>query len=695
MKAMRQSTLATLGLPTVLGSFQNGCLPVNANDLVDQIFGPSGNRGSFVISGGSGIVGAGKTMQFGARLQPFGVPIINLDLPGAPDGIGMQYRGLVGAFGKTRADEIMANVIRLSYDGNHLPSALNQFSPRYLLEALPEILELKKAHYRLFRKAFPDIRISSVTSGFPASALGVGVTHPAFPHHINKVFEVVEPKPSVFTHLLWSLGLIPVPVSDNWSFVLDVLFCGLMHAGLRYHEATNMPFWKIDKIIRKLLGPNPFRAHDAIGAKGANFLTWSCLQHLGEEYGDLFSPTRSLADQKDSGQNWYPHNHLRPMIDWRLDGSGEESFKSWILGPLFQMVSLMLHEKRAHLSSMNAIGELCAQFRSGLLATIRGLGTEAVIGRVEAYHKLHPAAAKGPWFPEVFKNIKGHEWQQLYVNAEHNGDVGVITISRESYNWGVDAELNRVIDWLKAAGIERVIVTGDFHLATQMVGADVSEFFPALTDQDKGYGISNSWSKTARRLHFEFQTSVGFVNGKRCLGGCLELLMHCHYLVAVEDAKLGMPEVTLPVIPGMEGCHWPFRKAHPDDWPKLVQMLLGGQSIKATDAVGWLIDHAGPMEDALGTCWKIATGGDHGLKRRPLKSGALKNIPTDAHLPASESQATDYARRNIMSAIITACSQVLHVALSVQSQHSALFMTQPQCRAGVIGKAMKKTMNVQ
>ena len=36
-------------------------------------------------------------------------------------------------------------------------------------------------------------------------------------------------------------------------------------SGLRYHRASNMPFWKIDKYVRREIGANPFRAHDAIG----------------------------------------------------------------------------------------------------------------------------------------------------------------------------------------------------------------------------------------------------------------------------------------------------------------------------------------------------------------------------------------------------------------------------------------------
>ncbi|NIN73072.1 MAG: hypothetical protein GTO46_14320, partial [Gemmatimonadetes bacterium] len=337
-----------------------------------------------------------------------------------------------------------------------------------------------------------------------------------------------------------------------------------------------------------LLGPNPLRAHDAIGAKGANFLTWSCLHHLAERYGEVFRPTAELAERKDTGQSWYPPNHFRPLVNWALDGDEAEEFRTWILGPVIQMTSLMLHEQRSHLAHLNAIGELCAQFRRGVVAVIRDLGPEAAIATVEAYHRRHPAAAGSAWHPGAFEDMENAAWQQLYVNAEHDGTVGVVTLGRESYNSDVDRELNRAIDWLKAEGIDRVIVTGDFHITTQLVGADTSEFFPALENPDEGFRISSSWSRTARRLHDEFAVSVAFINGKRCLGGMLELLMHCHYLLALEGAELGMPEVTLPVVPGMEGCHWPFRKADHQHWPKLVELLLTGKTVKAGEAVGWL-----------------------------------------------------------------------------------------------------------
>jgi len=313
-----------------------------------------------------------------------------------------------------------------------------------------------------------------------------------------------------------------------------------------------------------------------------------------------------------------------------------------------------------------------------------------IVGR---YHELHPEAAGSAWHPEVFEQMDGADWQQLYVNAEHDGKAGVITLGREAYNQDVDDELNRAIDWLKAEGIENVVVSGDFHLSTQLVGADTSEFFPALDDEAEGARVSGSWSKTARRLNDEFKVSVGFVNGKRCLGGMLELLLHCHYVVAVQDAALGFPEVTLPVVPGMEGCHWPLRKSASKDWPKVLNLLLGGVPVKASKAVGWLVDYAGTIDEALKVAWKIAAGGDAGVRGRKLETGALKGVPREAgELQITGDPATDAARKAIMDCVQASSGTSLADALAVQAKHSAGFMTTRFCKQGRVGAERARTV---
>ena len=77
-QTLREPTLQTMGLGTVIDIFRNAALPANTPDLVDEVFGAEGQRGSLVISGANGIVGAGKTMQLGSRLTPYGVPVVAL-----------------------------------------------------------------------------------------------------------------------------------------------------------------------------------------------------------------------------------------------------------------------------------------------------------------------------------------------------------------------------------------------------------------------------------------------------------------------------------------------------------------------------------------------------------------------------------------------------------------------------------------
>ncbi len=170
--------------------------------------------------------------------------------------------------------------------------------------------------------------------------------------------------------------------------------------------------------------------------------------------------------------------------------------------------------------------------------------------------------------------------------------------------------------------------------------------------------------------------SVGLVNGKRCLGGMLELMIHCHYLVAVDGSELGMPEVTLPVVPGMEGCHWPFRKMAREHWPRFLALLLEGRPEKAKDTVGWLADFVGGLDESLQTAYAVASGGDHGLAMRDLDEGALDQvIEAVPKLSAASDPGMEAGRKAILDTVSAATSCTLAEALDIQARHSGGFMT--------------------
>ena len=176
------------------------------------------------------------------------------------------------------------------------------------------------------------------------------------------------------------------------------------------------------------------------------------------------------------------------------------------------------------------------------------------------------------------------------------------------------------------------------------------------------------------------------------MGGMLELMMHCHQLVAVEDTLLAMPEVTIPVLPGMEGCHWPFRKADAEGRKKLLRLVLEGRPVKAADASGWLVDHAGTLENAVRTAWQVMEQDAAALKPRPFAEGPVETPDAaEAGLALVDGPLKE-ARAAIARCVAEACNAPVDLAFTVQARHSAAFMTGSLCRKGRLGSDYDKMM---
>jgi len=153
--------------------------------------------------------------------------------------------------------------------------------------------------------------------------------------------------------------------------------------------------------------------------------------------------------------------------------------------------------------------------------------------------------------------------------------------------------------------------------------------------------------------------------------------------------------VTLPVVPGMEGCHWPFRRTAPEHWPRLMELLLDGRSVQASETVGWLADFVGGLDDALQIAYTIASGGDHSLAKRGLEEGSLDGVAEGVpKLTPASGPGMETGRKAILDTIRAATSATLAEALEIQAKHSGGFMIGEACRHGIIGTAWQKTMRV-
>jgi len=195
----------------------------------------------------------------------------------------------------------------------------------------------------------------------------------------------------------------------------------------------------------------------------------------------------------------------------------------------------------------------------------------------------------------------------IYKNIliENKEKVCYVTINRpeqlNALNASTISELSQAINQAENdKGIRCIILTGSGTKAF-VAGADIKEF--ARFNKNKGENLA----EIGQELFFNIETastpSIAAINGFT-LGGGLELAMSCHIRIASENSKMGLPEVSLGVIPGYGGTQ---RLANLVGKGKALEMITTAGMITANEAKEWgLINHICTQEELLPAAEKIA-----------------------------------------------------------------------------------------
>lgn len=146
-----------------------------------------------------------------------------------------------------------------------------------------------------------------------------------------------------------------------------------------------------------------------------------------------------------------------------------------------------------------------------------------------------------------------------------------------------------------------IILTGSGEKAF-VAGADISEF--ADFDVEEGAKLS----RQGQELLFDYIENlstpvIAAVNGF-ALGGGLELAMSCHFRIASDNAKMGLPEVSLGLIPGYGGTQ---RLPQLVGKGKAMEMIMTAGMITAEDAQNCgLVNHVVTQNELLLLAEKLA-----------------------------------------------------------------------------------------
>jgi len=193
-------------------------------------------------------------------------------------------------------------------------------------------------------------------------------------------------------------------------------------------------------------------------------------------------------------------------------------------------------------------------------------------------------------------------------------------------------ELNLAFDnALKNDRVNALIIIGDgTHFCG---GADLKEF---------GQVTRPSLSDLCSRIERSHKPVVAAINGT-CLGGGLELALACHYRVAADTAKLGLPEVGLGLIPGAGGTQ---RAPRLMGCAAALELILGAKPISAQAALAsQLVDQLADQGEVLQAALEVAQrlGEQSGQPRRTCDMPGFVDL-------AQAQQALEHARADLVRA---------------------------------------------
>ena len=167
--------------------------------------------------------------------------------------------------------------------------------------------------------------------------------------------------------------------------------------------------------------------------------------------------------------------------------------------------------------------------------------------------------------------------------TEVNNGVLLVTINRpeslNALNTDTIDELGRMIQYVNdTAEVKGVIITGSGEKAF-VAGADIKEI--AELNEMNARKFSEKGQEILAMIENCEKPVIAAVNGFALGGGC-ELAMACHIRVATGNAKFGLPEVSLGIIPGYGGTQ---RMTQLVGKGKAFELIMTGDMISANDAL--------------------------------------------------------------------------------------------------------------
>ena len=221
------------------------------------------------------------------------------------------------------------------------------------------------------------------------------------------------------------------------------------------------------------------------------------------------------------------------------------------------------------------------------------------------------------------------------VRTENRGGILIVTVDRPKVLNALNAQtVNEIRQAFESArdddSVRCVILTGGGEKAF-VAGADIAEL--SEMTPITGKGTAERGQRVFHSIERFPKPVIAAINGFALGGGC-ELALACHIRIASEKAQLGLPEVTLGIIPGYGGTQ---RMARLLGKGKALELILTGERIGAAEAerIG-LVNKVVPADQLMAAAEEM---GRKIMSRGPLAvRAAIEAVMSGSEMPFEEGQ---------------------------------------------------------
>ena len=492
----------------------------------------------------------------------------------------------------------------------------------FIIEAIPEIMELKKSVLKEVTSLCPDDTVFATnTSSLSIAEIANAARHPELvvgAHYFNPpsrmtLLEVIEgdktSKDALKTveKVAIDMGRDVVHVKDVPGFIANRIFGNMSNEAdwaLAQGEAKS-PF-EVDSAIKYKLGlpMGMLELQDTLGG-GSIETQFHVMEYFGEMMGKSYGPAPILtrlfkekAGGKKTGKGYY---------DWSGGKTNEIPMNAGAGFDPIRVLATAVNEA-AKLIEMGATGRedidtavlLGLNYPRGILRMADSVGLDKIVNEIDRLYakynkedryktstvltKLVKQGKLGRKTGEGFYRYGPGEYEFVKLDVNKETKVAKLILNRpnraNAFNADFITEINKALGELENDDNARcVVVTGAG--ANFCGGADFAAF--AAGEADAAINFSEAPHEVFTRIETYPKPVIAAINGP-AMGGGLELALACDIRIMNKTAIVRLPELTLSVIPGAGATH---RLGQLIGWARAKEMILLSDPVNADKALAW------------------------------------------------------------------------------------------------------------